>query len=38
MISDGETSKTKVVDLEKLCNFAVDNILIWNILSNKNYG
>jgi hypothetical protein len=33
--SDGETAKIKVVDLEKLWNFVVDNFLIWNILSTK---
>jgi hypothetical protein len=26
---DGETTKMKVIDLEKLCNFVVDNFLIW---------
>jgi hypothetical protein len=30
MTTDGETPKTKVVDLEKLCNFIVDNC--WRIL------
>ena len=29
MISDEETTKMKVVDLEKLWNFVVDNFLIW---------
>ena len=29
MTSDGETTKTKVVDPEKLYNFAVDDIFIW---------
>ena len=29
MISDGETAKMKVVDLEKFRNFVVDNFLIW---------
>jgi hypothetical protein len=38
MISDGETPKIKVVDLEKFCNFAVDNFLIWNHLANENYS
>jgi hypothetical protein len=28
MTSDGETSKTKVADLKKLCNFVVDNFFI----------
>jgi hypothetical protein len=28
MISDGETTKTKVVDLEKSYNFVADNIII----------
>ena len=27
--SDRETTKMKVVDLEKLCNFVVDNFFIW---------
>jgi hypothetical protein len=31
-ISDGETTKTKNVDLDKLCNFIVDNFFIWNYL------
>ena len=30
--SDGEMPKTKVVDIEKLCNFVVDNFFIWNHL------
>jgi hypothetical protein len=34
MTSDGETTKPKVVDLKKLCNFVV-NFFIWNHLSNK---
>ena len=29
MILDGESIKIKVVDLEKLWNFVVDNFLIW---------
>jgi hypothetical protein len=29
MTSDGETTQMKVVDLEKLYNFVVDNFLIW---------
>ena len=37
MISDGETTKIKVVDLEKLWNFVVDNFLIWNHLVKENY-
>jgi hypothetical protein len=37
MTSDGETTKIKVVDLEKLWNFVVDNFLIWNHLINENY-
>jgi hypothetical protein len=36
-ISDGEATETRVVDLEKLCNFVVDNLFIWNHLYNKNY-
>jgi hypothetical protein len=35
MTSDGETTKTKVVDLEKLRNFAVDNFFIWNRLGRQ---
>jgi hypothetical protein len=38
MTSDGETTKTKVVDLKKLCNFVVDNFFIWNNLLKENYG
>ena len=29
MTSDGQAAKTKVVDLEKLYNFVVDNFFIW---------
>ena len=29
MTSNGETTKIKIVDLEKLWNFVVDNFLIW---------
>jgi hypothetical protein len=36
-IFDGEVTKTKVIDIEKLCNFVVDNFFIWNHLSNENY-
>jgi len=36
-ILDGEATKTKVIDLEKLCNFVVDNFFIWNHLCNENY-
>jgi hypothetical protein len=32
MTSDGETTKMKVIDLEKLWNFEVDNFFIWNRL------
>jgi hypothetical protein len=35
--SDGETAKIKVIDLEKLWNFVVDNFLIWNHIVNENY-
>jgi hypothetical protein len=35
MTSDGETTKMKVVDLEKLRNFAVDNFFIWNRLGRQ---
>ena len=38
MTLDGETTKTKVVDLEKLCIFIVDNFFIGNHLSKENYG
>jgi len=34
MILDGETTKTKLVDIEKLYNFVVKNIFIGNIYSN----
>jgi hypothetical protein len=37
MISNGETTKTKVVDLEKFYNFVVDNFLIWNHQVEDNY-
>ena len=37
MISDGETIKTKMVDLKNLYNFIADNLFIWNDLSNENY-
>ena len=33
--SDGETTKIKVVDLEKLYNFVVDNFFIWNHCHRK---
>jgi hypothetical protein len=33
---DGETTKTKVVDLKMLCNFIVDNFFIGNLLSKEN--
>jgi hypothetical protein len=32
MTPDGETTKTKVIDLEKLFNFVVHNFFIWNNL------
>jgi hypothetical protein len=35
MTSDGETTKMKVVDLEKLWNFAVHNFFIWNRLGRQ---
>jgi hypothetical protein len=35
MTSDGETTKMEVVDLEKLWNFADDNIFIWNRLGRQ---
>jgi hypothetical protein len=31
MTSNGETTKTKVVVLKKLCNFIIDNFFIWAI-------
>jgi hypothetical protein len=36
MASGGETIKIKVVDLEKLYNFVVDNLFIWNHISKKD--
>jgi hypothetical protein len=35
MILDGETIKTKVVDLKELCNFVVDNFLFKIIYACK---
>jgi len=35
MTLDGETTKTTVVDLEKLYNFVVDNFFIRNHLSKE---
>jgi len=35
MISDGETVKMKVVDLEKLWNFVIDNFQIWICLGSQ---
>jgi hypothetical protein len=32
MTPDGEMTKTKVIDLEKLFNFVVRNFFIWNNL------
>ena len=37
MTLNGETAKMKVVDLEKLWNFVVDNFFIWNHLVKENY-
>ena len=35
---DGEMTKTKIVDLEELYNYVVDNFFfIWNHLSKENY-
>ena len=34
-IFDGETTKMKVVDLEKLWNFVVDTFLIWICLGSQ---
>jgi len=36
--SDGETPKTKVVDLENLCNFVVVDVFNWNHLFMENYS
>ena len=35
--SDRETTKIKVVDLEKLWNFIVHNFFIWDHLVKENY-
>jgi hypothetical protein len=32
-----ETTNTKVLDLEKLYNFVVDNFFIWSHLVKENY-
>jgi hypothetical protein len=37
MASDGEMTKTKVIDLEELYNFILDNFFIRNHLSKENY-
>jgi len=37
MTSFEKTVKMKVVDLEKLWNFVVDNFFIWNHLVIENY-
>jgi len=37
MTSDGEATKMKVIDLEKLHNFVIDNFYIWNHLSKEIY-
>jgi hypothetical protein len=37
MTLNGETTKMKVVDLEKLCNFVVENFFIWIHLFKENY-
>jgi hypothetical protein len=29
-LSDGETTKTKVIDLNELYNFVVEDFFIWN--------
>ena len=36
-LSDEEMTKIKVIDLEKLYNFVVDNFLIWNHFVKENY-
>jgi hypothetical protein len=38
MILDVEMTKTKVIDLKELCNFAVDKFFIWNYLCIENLG
>jgi len=35
--SDKEMTKIKVVDLDELYNFVVDDFFIWNHLLSKNY-
>jgi hypothetical protein len=35
--SNGKTTKMKVIGLEKLWNFVVDNVLGWNHLVMQNY-
>ena len=37
MVLDGEMTKMKVADLEKLYNFVVDNFFIWNHFVKENY-
>jgi hypothetical protein len=37
MTSDGEMTKTKVVDLKEFNNFVVDNFFIWIYLSTFFY-
>jgi hypothetical protein len=34
---NGKTTNMKVVGLEKLWNFIVDNVLVWNHLVIQNY-
>ena len=36
-LPDEEMTKIKVVDLEKLHNFIVENFFIWNYFVKKNY-
>jgi hypothetical protein len=37
MISDGKTTKTKFVDLDKNYNFIVVDFFIWNYLWSQHY-
>jgi hypothetical protein len=38
MTLDGKSTKTKTVDLDKNCNFVVDEFFIWNHLRSQKYG
>jgi len=37
MTFDGETTEMKVIDLEKLYNFVVDNFFVWDHFVKENY-